>query len=244
MYLCTGRVGYDGPTGWGTPDGVDAFKAGGTTPHLPAVTGVSPASGPAAGGTSVTVTGTSLTGGTVAFGTHAATGVTCGATSCTATSPAGTGTVDVRVTTSAGTSAVTAADKYAYTTGLPASITSGIAGKCVDDAQSGTANGTTIDIRTCNATGAQDWIAGTSGTLANAVNGKCIGVPGGATANGTRVQLFTCSKTGAEVWAVRGVHLVNRQSGKCLTAQAGGGDGTALFIQTCGSGANQEWTLP
>jgi hypothetical protein len=245
VYLCTGRVGYDGPTGWGTPAGVDAFKAGGTTPHLPAVTGVSPASGPAAGGTSVTVTGTSLTGGTVAFGTHAATGVTCGATSCTATSPAGTGTVDVRVTTSAGTSAVTAADKYAYTTGLPAGpITSGITGKCVDDAHSGTANGTTIDIRTCNATGAQDWIAGTNGTLANAVNGKCIDVPGGATANGTRVQLFTCSKTGAEVWAVRGAHLVNRQSGKCLTAQASGGDGTALFIQTCGSGANQEWTLP
>ena len=25
-YLCTGEVGYDGPTGWGTPNGVGAFK--------------------------------------------------------------------------------------------------------------------------------------------------------------------------------------------------------------------------
>ncbi len=25
-YLCTGEVGYDGPTGWGTPDGIGAFK--------------------------------------------------------------------------------------------------------------------------------------------------------------------------------------------------------------------------
>ena len=24
-YLCTGEVGYDGPTGWGTPNGVGAF---------------------------------------------------------------------------------------------------------------------------------------------------------------------------------------------------------------------------
>ena len=25
-YLCTGEVGYDGPTGWGTPNGVAAFS--------------------------------------------------------------------------------------------------------------------------------------------------------------------------------------------------------------------------
>ena len=65
----------------------------------PTVTGVSPNNGPAAGGTSVTVSGTNLTGATaVHFGTNAGTsisGVT--ATSLTVTSPAGTGTVDVTV---------------------------------------------------------------------------------------------------------------------------------------------------
>jgi Putative Ig domain len=30
-YLCRGGTGYDGPTGWGTPDGVTAFSSGGTT---------------------------------------------------------------------------------------------------------------------------------------------------------------------------------------------------------------------
>ena len=30
-YLCTAEVGYDGPTGWGTPDGVAAFSSGTTT---------------------------------------------------------------------------------------------------------------------------------------------------------------------------------------------------------------------
>jgi hypothetical protein len=33
-YLCTGETGYDGPTGWGTPDGTGAFsKAGGVLPQ-------------------------------------------------------------------------------------------------------------------------------------------------------------------------------------------------------------------
>jgi hypothetical protein len=27
-YLCTARKGYDGPTGWGTPDGSTAFTNG------------------------------------------------------------------------------------------------------------------------------------------------------------------------------------------------------------------------
>ena len=93
-----------------------------TPPPAPAVTAVSPASGPAAGGTAVTVTGTSLTGGSVAFGTAAATGASCTATSCTATSPAGSGTVNVTVTTSAGASAISAADQFTYTTTAPANL--------------------------------------------------------------------------------------------------------------------------
>jgi hypothetical protein len=27
-YLCTAGTGYDGPTGWGTPDGTAAFTSG------------------------------------------------------------------------------------------------------------------------------------------------------------------------------------------------------------------------
>jgi Tol biopolymer transport system component len=90
-------------------------------PPAPAVTGVSPASGPAGGGTAVTVTGSNLTGGTVAFGGTAATGVSCSASSCTATSPAGTGTVDVRVTTAGGASATSGADQFTYTAAPPPS---------------------------------------------------------------------------------------------------------------------------
>ena len=82
----------------------------------PTVTGVAPTSGPTAGGTSVTITGTNLTGATaVTFGaTPAASFTVNSATSISAVSPAGAGTVDVKVTTAGGTTATSAADQYTY----------------------------------------------------------------------------------------------------------------------------------
>ncbi|MCX2496414.1 MBG domain-containing protein, partial [Pedobacter sp. PF22-3] len=80
------------------------------------VTALSPTSGPASGGTSVTITGTNFSGTTaVTFGATAATGFTVNsATQITATAPAGTGTVDVRITTTGGTSATSASDQFTY----------------------------------------------------------------------------------------------------------------------------------
>ena len=75
----------------------------------PVVTGVSPASGNAAGGDTVTITGTGFTGATaVDFGTTAGTSVTVvNATTITALSPAGTGIANVTVITPNGTSPAT-----------------------------------------------------------------------------------------------------------------------------------------
>ena len=103
----------------------------GTPPVVPTVTGVSPASGPTAGGTSVTVTGTGFTGATaVRFGATAAASFTVNsATSITATSAAGTGTVDITVTTPGGTSAASAADQFTFSTPtVPALSTAGMIG--------------------------------------------------------------------------------------------------------------------
>jgi hypothetical protein len=82
----------------------------------PTVTGVEPNHGPAAGGTSVSITGTNFTGATsVKFGsTNAASFKVNSDTSITAVSPAGTGTVDVTVTTPSGTSATSSADRFTY----------------------------------------------------------------------------------------------------------------------------------
>ncbi len=93
-----------------------AFTTTPVAPGSPTVTGVSPASGPTVGGTSVTITGTNLSTVTaVRFGSTTASFTLGSATSMTATAPAGVaGTVDVRVTNSAGTSAISAADQFSY----------------------------------------------------------------------------------------------------------------------------------
>jgi hypothetical protein len=77
---------------------------------------VEPTIGPAAGGTSVTITGSHLSGATaVKFGTTGAVSFTVNSeTSITAVSPAGAGTVDVTVTTAAGTSLTSPADLFTY----------------------------------------------------------------------------------------------------------------------------------
>ncbi|HRI98386.1 MAG TPA: IPT/TIG domain-containing protein [Nocardioides sp.] len=83
----------------------------------PTVTAVTPTSGGTGGGTTVTVTGTNLTGATsVTFGGTAGTGLVVGsATSLTVTSPAhAAGVVDVLVSTPGGTSAASASAKFQY----------------------------------------------------------------------------------------------------------------------------------
>jgi hypothetical protein len=82
---------------------------------VPTVTGVSPGSGSAAGGTSVTISGTGLTGATaVTFGGSDASSFTVDTDAqITATAPAGTaGTVAVAVTTADGTASLTDAFTY------------------------------------------------------------------------------------------------------------------------------------
>ncbi len=83
----------------------------------PNVTGVSPGSGPADGGTSVTITGSGFTGATsVSFGGAAAQFTIGSGTQITATSPPGNCTVDVTLTTPAGTSPATVKDQFATPT--------------------------------------------------------------------------------------------------------------------------------
>jgi alpha-tubulin suppressor-like RCC1 family protein len=83
---------------------------------IPTVTAVSPQLGPAAGGNTVMIAGTNFTGATaVSFGaTEAASFTVNSPTSITATAPAGTGTVDVTVTTPSGRTPTGAFDRYTF----------------------------------------------------------------------------------------------------------------------------------
>jgi hypothetical protein len=86
------------------------------SPTAPVLSGLSPRHGPAAGGTSVTISGSGLTGATaVDFGTTPAEFTVASDSSILAVaSPAAIGKVDVEVTTPYGTSAVTTQDRFTY----------------------------------------------------------------------------------------------------------------------------------
>ncbi|WP_042035671.1 IPT/TIG domain-containing protein, partial [Aeromonas popoffii] len=100
--------------------GVATYTLVVTSSAAPTLTSAAPSSGPTAGGTSVTLTGTNLTGATaVSFGGTAATGyIVNNATTITATTPAhAAGTVNVVVTTPGGSATLT--NGYTYNEPAP-----------------------------------------------------------------------------------------------------------------------------
>ncbi|MCX5215026.1 RICIN domain-containing protein [Kitasatospora sp. NBC_00240] len=121
----------------------------------------------------------------------------------------------------------------------------GLAGKCLDVAAAGTANGTAVQLYDCNGTTAQNWTLGTDGTVR--ALGKCLDVTGGATADGSKVQLWDCNGSGAQQWTYSpGSHdIVNPAANKCLDATGNSSaNGTRVQIWTCTGAANQKWTAP
>ncbi len=117
---------------------------------LPTITLLSPTSGPMAGGTSVTITGTDLADATaVTFGGLPATITADSATQITATAPAYTAlvsntntTIFVLVTTAAGTSDVSMFNQYTYT--APTTSTGAPAVTGVADTTTGTPDSTVL----------------------------------------------------------------------------------------------------
>jgi lysophospholipase L1-like esterase len=129
----------------------------------------------------------------------------------------------------------------AATAGPSAAVTSGVAGKCLDDTGAGTADGTKIEIWSCNGGSAQKWTAYSDGTLR--VQGKCLDAKSSGLVNGTLVQLYTCNGTGAQLWQSSNGGYRNVQAGRCLDDPGFSAvDGTQLALWDCNGGANQKWS--
>ncbi len=71
----------------------------------------------------------------------------------------------------------------------------GVGGKCIDVNAAATADGTPIQLYTCNGTAAQKWTVSSDGSIK--ALGKCLDVTASGTADGVKVQLYTCNGTGA-----------------------------------------------
>ena len=119
----------------------------------------------------------------------------------------------------------------------------GLAGKCVDDFHSSTANRNKIDIWTCNGSGAQRFTFAANGELQ--VLGKCIDDPAFGR-SGTKIVLFTCNGGSNQRWTHHAdgtYQLAFRHL--CLDLPASNTrNGTQLVVWSCNNGANQKWTLP
>ncbi|MEU6843330.1 PQQ-dependent sugar dehydrogenase [Streptomyces sp. NPDC046716] len=137
-------------------------------------------------------------------------------------------------------------DEFSFTKGAAPRTgpVKGVNGKCLDVRGAATADGTQIQIYTCNTSGAQQWTVAADQTLR--ALGKCLDISGGGSADGTKVQLYACNGSGAQKWVAQSDGTVrNPQSAKCLDASGGTwNDSTPVHLWTCHGEANQRWTLP
>ncbi|CAA9286520.1 MAG: CBM13, partial [uncultured Corynebacteriales bacterium] len=61
-----------------------------------------------------------------------------------------------------------------------------------DVSAGGSADGTKIQLWTCNGSGAQNWVHQADQTLRNPQSGKCLDVSANNPADGQKVHLWTC----------------------------------------------------
>jgi GH25 family lysozyme M1 (1,4-beta-N-acetylmuramidase) len=158
---------------------------------------------------------------------------------------AAAGTHDVTVT-ARNSSGVTGSVSFTWTVAAGGPV-KGYDGKCVDDYGSGIANGTKIDLYTCNGTAAQQWalVPTPSGELVSPHSGKCLDdtASGG---QGTKLELYTCTGGANQRWAhqANGEYVL-RSNGLCLNDPGYlTANGTQLIIWACADTGNEHWSLP
>jgi len=253
---CRAVAGYDGPTGWGSPNGVGAFtsNASGHTISivnpgnfdlvaggryaLPSIKALDSASGQ-------TLT-YSLSGQPSGLAINTTNGVIEGLTSAT---PANT---RVKVTVKDGTGAsatitftiVTVKSlvtSYHATSGL---IHLDLANKCMNDGHNLTTSGSPVQVYTCeNVASETGWSnspsgsPGVPGTIR--IHGLCLGAN-----SAHKVAIYTCNGTTGEQWFLSGVagEIINASSGLCV--QGTTTNAAQLTVAACNGQTNQAWQMP
>jgi hypothetical protein len=187
FWYTTEYLNANGTFNWHTRVGTFKFaNCPGVTP--PTVTGVSPASGPTAGGTAITISGTNFAAGaTVTVGGTPATGVSVvSATQINATTPArAAGAADVVVTVVGQSSATSPADQFTYIAPAP-TITA------VGPSSGPTLGGTAVTITGTNfAAGATVTVGGTAANGVSVVSATQINATTPAHAAGVADVIVT-----------------------------------------------------
>jgi alpha-galactosidase len=115
-------------------------------------------------------------------------------------------------------------------------------GRCLDDPNGSTTNGTQLVIWDCNGGGNQQWTY--TGAKQLQVLGKCLDAFDNQTAPGTKVEIWDCNGQTNQQWNVNADGTVSGvQSGLCLDVTgAATANNTPVELWTCHGGGNQRWT--
>jgi hypothetical protein len=111
----------------------------------------------------------------------------------------------------------------------------GPAGKCLDVAGAQNADGTPVQLFTCNGTDAQVWTAASDGSLR--ALGKCL------QSTGARLQISTCDGSPTQRWRVAsgGIRLVRTK--QCVAVLGAPDDLAPVGFAGCEPRAGQRWKL-
>jgi hypothetical protein len=163
-------------------------------------------------------------------------------------STAGTYSVTVTATDSAGTSG-----SVSFSWTVNPSSTSGSTsysgtirlvklGLCLDDRYNSSTPGAVVQVWGCNGLPNQQWQVMSNGTIQH--NGLCLDARGAGTSSGTKVQLWTCTGKDNQLWDTSSwhIHYDNPSaSGQVLDDTGWGGAGTQQDIWVNNGGGNQIW---
>jgi hypothetical protein len=116
----------------------------------------------------------------------------------------------------------------------------GMAGRCLENHRTNTANAGALGLWHCEAAANQQWIRHADGTIRQ--SDECLA----ATANGKATELADCDGTPAQTWQPgTDGSLLNPASGRCLTVPGSKiANGTQAELRNCDGTINQKWVVP
>jgi len=120
-------------------------------------------------------------------------------------------------------------------------------GKCLDDPNSSTTQGTQQQINACSGGANQTWTRTSSGQITLSMGGStlCLDANGQGTTNGTKAIVWSCNGQVNQQWSFNANGTITgAQSNLCLDVTgASVANGALVELWSCNGGSNQQWTL-
>jgi hypothetical protein len=117
-----------------------------------------------------------------------------------------------------------------------------IHGKCLNIVSNGTANGSKLQLYTCNGGANELWeITGGYGQLYNPASGRCIDDPSSSKSNGTQLDIWSCNDEPWQDWVLPSSPFESAVPGKCINDSGNStANGAAIVSYTCNGAGNEK----